>query len=116
MVDKYTWKPAIAFLIIALAAGFAIQRSSQNDARLLRDGLIIACERQNDHSVRQNIRTDIMAEVLNAAADAREREAAVAENEDVKEVSLSVAKRYRELVAMLPYANQVDCEEEVPNP
>lgn len=110
------WKPAAAFLIIALAAGFAIQRSSQADARLLHDGLIFACERQNEAVQNSNIRTRVMEEVLLAAADSREREAEAAITSEQERINRQVAKQYRQLVDSLPYADPIDCEAEIPNP
>lgn len=115
-MDSAAWKPAVAFLIVALAAGFAIQRSSAADARLLHTGLIAACERQNENVIRENIRTRVMEEVLLAAADSREREAEAALTPEQREINLQVADQYRRLTASLPYAEPIECEEEVPNP
>lgn len=117
-VRRFTgrWAPMVAFLLVALAGGYAIQRSSQADAELLHEGLVQACERANVRDRNANHRTMVMAEVLEAAAESREREAQIASDPREEQVNRQVAERYRELVGRLPYAEPIDCEEAVLEP
>lgn len=110
------WAPMVAFIIVAFAAGYAIQQSSQRDANLLYEGLLRSCERQNVRDKASNQRTAVIKEVLAAAADSREEEAKVAVNPESREIKLDVAERYRELVSSLPYVDPVRCSEVVPRP
>lgn len=111
-----SWAPLLAFLFVAFVGGYAIQQSSQRDAELLHDGLVAACERANERDERANQRTEVMREVLLAAAENREKEATVIEDPERVEVVRDVARRYRELAEGLPYSEPLDCEEVVPSP
>lgn len=110
------WGPMVAFLILAIAGGFAIQRASQSDTELLREGLVQSCERANVRDLNANQRTAVMEEVLEAAADSREKEAAISDKPEDAAVKLQVAARYRELAQALPYVEPVDCQNAIPRP
>lgn len=110
------WAPLVAFIIISIAGGYAIQQSSQRDAELLYEGLFKSCERQNVRDKASNQRSAVIEEVLNAAATSREKEAEVAKDLASRKINLEVAERYRFLATSIPYINPVQCSDVVPRP
>lgn len=110
------WAPLLAFIFIAFVGGYAIQQSASRDAELLRQGLLQSCERANLRDEIANQRSEIMTQVLVAAAESREEEAEFAPTEESKKANLEVADRYRTLAMSVPYVEPVDCENVVPNP
>jgi hypothetical protein len=112
---------AAAFLFLAFIGGYAIDRSSHDDAVKLRDSQVQACERGNGLRRENNSRMvahikdrDTLAEFLRAAAAARQAAGTP--------LDIETAHRYRSLADSLEKnvtfdkLPLVDCQAAIPRP
>lgn len=96
---------AVAFVVLAVAGGMAIQRSTEaSDAALYRSQLV-ACERGNVLRAQVSKHVNVLDSFITEAAKARR----VTGNP-------RVADSYKELQSHLKSIPQVDCERAIPKP
>lgn len=110
--------PMIAFVFLALVIGLVIRQSSVQDAELLREALIVSCERVNEREEAANRRAKVLVEILQDIATQREAEAlSIPDSEEAVEQRTRIAARYRALADDLVFVeSSVDCRVDITNP